>query len=93
MASPYSKWEDLISVMNNFTLTLAPISNYFLSVFEFSDLASLPIEVHIDPTFSTDIDMHLDYGGTNFGSALLRFIDIISEFMNENTCIVMITDG
>ena len=33
MGAPFSKWEDLMEVMNNFTLTLAPIPNYFISVF------------------------------------------------------------
>ena len=37
--------------------------------------------------------MSLNLGGTSFGNALLRFIDIIQHYMNENTCIVMITDG
>ena len=63
-----------------------------MSYYFFDDIAYIPELLHVDP-FSPVPFPYSAGGLTNFNAAIYRAIQIVSLYLNENTCFLMISDG
>ena len=91
------EWNAAKSLVNSLTGALQstpPFYFFYKSVFEFNDLADIPVVFHIEPF--PQIKTYLSAapsGMTNFDSAIFRTVNLISFHRKENTCVIYISDG
>ncbi len=89
-----SKFSDLVDLMGDIRDVLVTYPRQYISAFEFSSTADTPLALHrVDQLFFPNTELSHDGGGTNFGNAINRGIQVISDFKYEDTCFVFITDG
>ena len=87
------QWTNLKNLMND----IAAITTGKMSVYAFDSGATVPPSqyyLYNDPgSWNSAVLPASPGGGTNFGEAILRAIEIILDYRNSHTCFVMVTDG